>query len=236
MKNFSQSILAKIKQEKLTPRARWIFQFKNLFFWSLGILTIIAAGILLTALLEDFLLAEWEIFSRHPGGQLHFFYETISWLWLISLIALLAIAFVIFRHTKQGYRYATLGLAGVVLVASFGLGISLYPTKIPSDLREFHRQYLGERFDPNLWHNPDQGFLIGKILKIKQKELLLDTGKQKWQVNFAKARMPQFLKLAPQQKIRIMGKKISEGIFEANFIHPERPPQKIERKFRQRTY
>ena len=226
MQKLSQSILKKIKNSHLKPRARWQFRLRDTVLWILAVVAVILAGIFIAGLIQDLIKAEWDIMHRYPGGKLGFIRQAISITWLIGIVAVVALAFVFFRKTKRGYRYGVFALAGIILTASLVLGASLIPTKIPEQMRDLRMQHLPERFNEERWLNPKEGFLIGEIIEIEDKLFILSALDQKvWEVGIEQAVIPPRLKLKVEELVRVVGKQTGEDTFQAEFVKPGIPPK-----------
>lgn len=224
MSQYSQKILAKIKSQKIAPRARWIFLAKNFGIWSLAVLAIIFAGIFLGNFVVDLISAEWEIFHRFPGGPVKFFRETISVFWLVGLVAAFIFAFFLFRKTRRGYRFGALALAGILLVASFAGGASLLSTPFPGQFREIHSKNFPPHFESKNWMNPDAGFIFGEIIELGETILILDSVDDSiWSVNFSAAKIAPRVELRLGERVRAVGARVDDENFTAEFIQPGEP-------------
>lgn len=245
MQKLSKKILEKIKSEKISPRERWIFLAKNYGAWLLAILGIIFAGIFLGNFISDLIAAEWDIFPRFPGGRINFLVNAISVFWLAGIFATGIFAFFFFRKTKRGYRIGILALTSVILVASVIGGISLLFTPLPPKFHEFRMQRFPPHFDSQKWMNSSKGFLFGKIIEIDEQILILNSlDNSMWKVDISAARIPPFLELKEELKIRVIGEQIRDGEFRADFVKSGNPREILreiresrnERKFNPLAY
>jgi len=224
MLKISQKILAKIKLEKIAPRARWIFLAKNFGIWMLAIFAIIFTGIFLGNLAADLISAEWEIFERFPGGPVHFLSETIPIFWFVGLIATFIFAFFLFRKTKRGYRFGALALTGILLISSFVGGVSLLSTPFPGKIRELRFEKFPPPFNSADWMNPEDGFLFGEIIEVGVTVLILDSVDESiWNVDIAKAKIAPPVRLKIGERVRVIGSKLGENNFTAEFVQPDKP-------------
>ncbi len=229
--NSVQKILAKIKTEKIIPHERWIFLVKNYGIWVLAIVALFFAAIFVGISIADLLEAEWELWSHFPGGRINFVARTLPIFWFAAIVACVALAFFLFRKTKRGYRFGMIALAGVIFVASVAGGLSLLSTPLPPKFLDLRDQHFPPKSEIQKWQNPAEGFLFGEIVELRENSiLLLDAiDGSKWEVDFATAKIPNFLELKIGDKIRAIGKKIDEREFAAEFIRPEKPPRELER-------
>ncbi|MCK5472146.1 hypothetical protein KAI54_03085 [Candidatus Gracilibacteria bacterium] len=234
MPELSKKILDKIKSEKISPREKWVFLAKNYGVWLLVIFGIVLAGIFVGNFVSDLLLAEWDIFPRFPGGRINFLANAISVFLLAGIFAASVFTFFFFRKTKRGYRVGILALAGMILVMSAVGGISLLSTPLPLKFHEIRLQHFPPHLDPQKWMNPSEGFLFGEILEIGEKILILNAfDNLMWEVDVSDARIPPFLELKEELKVRVIGEQIRDGEFRADFVksgNPRRDFTKYSRK------
>jgi hypothetical protein len=225
MDKLSKHILDKIKHEHSKPRAKWVFQARNVVFWVLAGVAVILAGLFLAGLLLDAFEAEWEIAGRYPGGYPNFLLHTFSWVWLFGIAAAVAAAYVVLRKTKRGYRYGILALSGVILVMSFAFGAALLGTPAPEKARDL-RLELHKPMAEKLWQNPEKGLLVGVIVEFKGKLIILSAIDQShWEVDVSSAHIAPMLKLREGEEIKVIGRSEKEGEFRAEFVYPAKPPR-----------
>lgn len=233
MPNLSEKILDKIKSEKISPREKWIFLAKNYGIWVLAILGILLAGIFTGNLIHEFAMEEWDIAHHFPGGRANFLFHAIPFLWLFGIASTFAFAFFLLRKTKKGYKFGILAISGVIFIASGVCGVALLSTPLPPKFREFRMQNFPPPFEASEWNNPSEGLLLGEIIEIGEKILILDAFDESiWEVDISDAKIPPVLELIVGMKIRVIGEKISDGKFEAEFIKPEKPFTMREMHFR----
>lgn len=241
MQKLSKKILAEIKQQKIAPRERWIFLAKNYGIWIAAIVGIILAGIFVGNAIHEFTLGEWDISHRFPGGRIQFLLHTLPLLWLLGLAAAATFTFFLLRKTKRGYRFGVLAVSGAIFVVSGIFGVALLSTSLPPKFHELRVKNFPPRFDQQEWQKPADGFLFGEILAIQEKILMLDALDDSiWEIDFAKAKIQPRLELSVGEKIRVIGAKLEDKKFTADFLLAEKPPKireiMDERKMRMRAY
>jgi len=221
MNNLSKKILAKIESQKISPRGKWIFFLKNYGVWIAVVLGIIFVGIFLSNVIHEFVMGEWDIYARFPGGKANFIFHTIPFLWLLGIISAFAFAYFLFRKTRRGYRFGILTISGAIFIVSGICGIALFSTPLPPKFREFRMQHFQSDFDSQKWMNPSEGFLFGEILEAETEGeffILNAIDNSVWEVDISIARIPRFLELRKGEDVRVIGEQIREGKFKADFV------------------
>ncbi|OGC88892.1 hypothetical protein A2419_02595 [Candidatus Adlerbacteria bacterium RIFOXYC1_FULL_48_26] len=127
MENFSEHIVKEIAERGATPKPRWHFLLKRSVFWTLAGLAIVTGGIAVSV--------AWYVFSDNDGlrtlGQpalqdtLRDFAQSIPYIWLFVLGLFTASAYLGFRRTRKGYRYATVVVVGAAIILSLVFGLIL---------------------------------------------------------------------------------------------------------------
>lgn len=229
-KKLSNSVLRKIKKNKIKPRPKWHFLIKNILFWTVFGLCVIlgakAVGITLFALTESHFL-----FIAKAHGPIF-----LPWLrifpfpWLIFFLLFLLLASYGLHHTKKGYKLSTTKLVKVNLLLSLILGIVSCESGLAENFeRNFHPPFYKniEQRQKEVWSNPQEGRLAGTIIEIKNDQTLLldDFNQKRWVVDYQESQMQGEATLQPEEKIRLVGEIISENNFKAEIIGPWGKPK-----------
>ncbi|PIQ77552.1 hypothetical protein COV82_03890 [Candidatus Peregrinibacteria bacterium CG11_big_fil_rev_8_21_14_0_20_46_8] len=229
-KKLAQSVLEKIKKQKLEPRPRWHFVLKNGAFWLLfGLAALFGAkavGLTLFAIFEiDFSLV------YRAGVRLPAILHMIPLIWVIAFLIFIIAAITGLHHTKRGYKFSVIRLIFINLAVSFVLGGILYAAGAAERTENFVRralpQYKGvEIRRERVWSQPQQGRLSGVIISVESDALLLldDFGGSRWQILYAQAERRGPLQLIQGERVRILGVAQLGNRFEAEIISSWRPP------------
>lgn len=204
----SDRALKLISQKQIKPIPRWKFIIRNWGIWL--ILIVCLAFFVLGSSLSWFGLADNIIFP-------HF--------WLSTLVVFFTLSFLIFEKTKKAYRYQKRLVVFSLLVLGLTIGGILFKTGLANRLdRGFEGGFPGYRhlvpIKLEIWNNPSQGYLSGKITKVNQNNFELEdfTGKT-WIVTgtpLVKGRQ----KLEEDVEIKLIGTKTGDSTFTAQEIRP----------------
>lgn len=218
MKDFEKIILAKIKEEKIRPIPRWEFILLNVLMWSLVVLAVILGSLALGVILDVVFGVEWGAVNR-AAGQIQGFLLVLPYLWILVLVLALVMAWKVFPHTRQGYRYTPRRIFVGILVFSVVGGTVLWQTRISRHADRWAMDSLPVemQFEQGLRRrmlNMDGGMLDGFIMEEGVEELILnDIFGDEWLVDI------QQIERLPQEKhVLFFGKQTGEFEFMAEKV------------------
>ena len=105
MKNISNEVIKKIKDNNIKPKPRWYFITKNYFIWSIFGISIILGSFAFSMVLFIIKQLDWDIYHYMGDSFLKTVFISLPYLWLIFLILFTGVAYYSFIHTKRGYRF-----------------------------------------------------------------------------------------------------------------------------------
>ncbi len=127
MENFSEHIVKEIAERGATPKPRWHFLLKRSVFWTLAGLSVAIGGIAVSVAIYVFFDNDGLGTLGSPALQdtLRDFAQSIPYIWLLVLGLFTASAYLGFRQTRKGYRYATAMVVGAAIILSLVFGFLL---------------------------------------------------------------------------------------------------------------
>ncbi|MFA6995016.1 MAG: hypothetical protein WC249_01240 [Patescibacteria group bacterium] len=230
---FEQKLVAKIRDEKITPYPRWHFLLKNYVVWVVGIVALFIGAAAVSVMIYFFKYSGWEIREEAHKSLVDFLLLTLPYFWIIFLGIFVFILYYNLHHTKRGYRYPIwlIVVASVVLSAILGgiLFLAGWGQKIDDLLGEqvpFYDTVINRQL--GFLFNPDEGRLVGLVSgqNNDQSFNIIDPLGNQWQV-FSKSGKRSLDVLELHQPIGLVGKMISENIFEARVIRPIHPGRRF---------
>jgi hypothetical protein len=226
---FSDKIISKIKEEKLKPRPRWEFIFKNYFLWIVGFLSLFF-GALSFSLVIYLFNSSVDIFSDRFGASFwRAFLAVVPVFWLIFLALFVFLFYLNLKKTKRAYKYSPFFILIIGLISSIALGTSFYMIgfgkKLDSALgKNINPIVYGRFMNPQLdfWSEAEEGRIAGIISRLgKDKSFfLLDKNLDEWLVYYNDINSRHILNIEKGALIRCFGEKISEDQFRALRIMP----------------
>ncbi|MCK5286000.1 MAG: hypothetical protein KAJ58_02120 [Candidatus Pacebacteria bacterium] len=243
MKNLSQKIIEKIKQEGVEPTPKWEFVLKNSFFWGAFVLAVIIGGLTFSIILHTLLNNDWDLYMQLSGGLTKFIIVTLPYFWLVFLGLFTIIAYINVKNTKKAYKYNLQMIIGGVILISFLLGITFYNLGVAASLDRNLIQKLPPRYHSmvdaniNLWQRPEEGFLSGSVESLDEYVLKLkDQNGDIWEIILSEDILeivPDFI-LEDSSKIKIRGKIIDDNCldkcFYADMVRPFDNPRDMLKK------
>ena len=223
----SQKLLKKIQAEKIPQKSRWQFVFKNAFFWTLFVFSIIIGGLSFSVILFAFSQTDFDLLSHMPNSKIELFLGLLPFFWIISCLAFLLISIFGIRHTKTGYRYSPLLVFGSSIILSIIFGTALFFAGGAEKMERIFSENVSiykslEERKISRWSIPERGFLSGKILENKNNKIILikDFNGKQWEINIQNTIIKGRMLLEKDEKIKIIGEISENNIFIAKQIGP----------------
>jgi hypothetical protein len=227
MKNLTEKILGKIKEEKIKPIPKWQFLLKEQVTWVISIISIIVGGI--GTSICFFLIANNDIFSTDfkDLSIIQTIVLAVPVFWIVISGFFLFLAFYNFKHTEGGYRWNVAKLFLINIVASLLIGGALYFSGASATLNNIfsYLPYYNQIADvrDQVWMRPDSGYLAGDIVEINtdnQEITLRDLNNYLWTIDISDALIRPSVNITTGNRIKIVGQKESENVFIATEIRP----------------
>lgn len=235
--DFSASILKKIRAKKVTQRERWYFVVKTISHVFLGVV-FLGFGMLSIALVwhlvHNFAFAEFILEQPHVLGKLLWFGVPIFW--IILSIVLWIMTEQVVRRTDRAYRIPFWIIGVTVLLFQVVGGFLLEQSQIGGRVDiTFERRmdwYNGmERINHRFERMPEEGFLMGKVIKIESNTLILlnDRIEKTWRVHL-ESLSNRRMEIKEGMIIRLVGEVEGVDEFFADSWRPERPPRMMQKQ------
>jgi len=228
MSKLSKNVIDKIHEKHIKPLPKWLFIIGHIALWLLFALSIfIGAAAVSLGLHKLFVLNDWGIIGRLPGGHIGGFLLILPYIWILILGLMVLAAFHLFKHTEKGYKISPWLVVGISVVISFIVGSLMFANRTAEGMENFMREKLPQyrefqEFREKVWHAPEQGVLPGRIISIEGKSMIImdDLNGEKWEVDISKAQVPPLMKLKVDDLIIAVGKIEGKGEFKADSIKP----------------
>ncbi len=225
--NLTLSVLGKIHEEKICPKNKGYFVFRDISLWTPGILvTIIGAfawaGVIFSGTQSSFKYREFISPKALP-----FIARELPTVWVIAFLVFALLTIKAFRQTKRGYKYNTTTVLGVSVVVSFVLGLII----VKSDIyyRNPFLRFPTERIQKQMWFNPEEGRIVGMVTKTDTGSfVLLDKNKKVWTLDTTEVSMTEET-LTQNTLIRIVGRAQNDSTFLVCMVVPRATKPIIER-------
>lgn len=239
MNNLSDKIIEKIEKEGISPKPKWEFLLKDGFLWGGFVFSVLMGAVSISVILFFVKTGDLDIYKAVYGSFFSAVASVIPFFWVLLLLAFSVFSYLNFRKTERGYKinFLYVVLSSVVLSVVFGALLFQFGTA-----KWLHSQLtlkipFYERFQPRhemRWMKPSEGLLIGVVSEFESDFALklIDLDRKIWLVNYEKAKLPKRFRPEISTMIKILGKKMGEGEFDAFEIRPlERPIKGLKKNF-----
>lgn len=233
-----QKVMEAIEQKKLSPIPRWKFILKYTTLWIFGVFSILSGAVAFSLVLLLVLNEDWVEYKLLHGSFLNALFRMFPFVWGITFVVFLLVAYMAIRHTKHGYRFRLWSIVGVNILLSLILGIVLYVAGmshwVDSGLGRHMPGYTPvERLREARWFNPEEGRISGEVIDVKVTEntfLLRDLMGNTWYVQVTLAKENNLDEIVVGTTVGVVGEVIEQGVFNARRIkllphYEQRPPQ-----------
>jgi hypothetical protein len=210
-KDLSKDILEQIESEKIEPKSKLNFIFKDYFIWFLFGLSIIV-GAMAVSVLIHVVKIDYNSFGITKIGFGRKIFMIIPYTWLLCLVVFITVAYYYLKHTKKGYKINPYLIIAISIIVSIVLGVAASFAGTGRVIENSAYQHL-PMYDKihnqkmQLWHDPESGRLMGVIVeKLDNDYYLLDVAKQKWLIHYGE-------ELPLQMRVRLLGDVIAKAEF-----------------------
>ncbi|MBK8504678.1 MAG: hypothetical protein IPL46_22195 [Saprospiraceae bacterium] len=230
MENINK-ILDRIKKDAIRPTPRWLFTLKNAAIWTGFLMAVLLGALAFSVILLAVQQTDFTITSHLSHTKLELFLGLLPIIWLVLLLFFLAIAIASIRSSWRGYKFSILRLLTICVFMSISLGTLFFIAGGSQRLENaFALNVLTyesiEERKIQVWSNPAEGYLSGKIIGVNDQTLILeDFNKDHWEVNYSKAFIAPIIILEPTEKVKIIGKMSGDKKFNAEEIRPWGGPE-----------
>lgn len=224
---FNETLLKKIKDQKIKPVPKWRFSLRNILIWFFGFLSLLlgAMSVSLIIYLQQF--DELAMYQQMDARTLDLIAVMVPLFWFISfMIFLLAIYFNV-KKTERGYRYRPIYILAASLILSVLLGAMFHLVGLGEQMDDWLSErapYYDRVMSPHLhyWSNPERGRLIGMVSSetVDDNFTLMSVDQGEWQVFFESNKDEPVPVIKQGAPVRCLGTKIAERKFIARQILP----------------
>ena len=234
--HLAKRVLERIDAERVSPRPRWEFIFKNYFFWGLGALAVILGALAVSAMFFEITSVDWRFVPVTHESYTEFLFDIVPVLWATVLALFIVIGYLNIRRTQRGYRYPLWLIAAGAVLTSLALGSALYVVGVGRAIEEtagnhppFHRPIM--LTEQSWWLAPERGLLGGTIVSVPDDYasfVLEGFDGTTWTIDTSDLRAPDLTTVVRGAGVRVVGLPAQAGvpvaatssIFHACFVFP----------------
>lgn len=221
---FNQAVLDKIAEERIKPRPKWWFVWRNLAIWTMGVLALALGALSVSLIIYMQGLGEWSVYRSMQVGYMEMMLVMVPVFWFVTLGLFILALYYNVKKTDQGYRYRPSYVLVIAILASLLLGLLLHAGGVSAWLDEVLSErapYYENVLSPavSYWSEPQDGRLIGVVSSqlYGDQFFLISPEAQEWQVLWKSNDGPKPV-VFPGLVVRCLGRQIDDGKFLAERI------------------
>jgi hypothetical protein len=225
MSELRDKVMEAIEKRRLSPRPYAHFLAKRSMFWTLAGISILLGAVCVAVAIfavNDFIQTGGRNLSDMPFDD---FFESLPVVWVVFFLLFIASAYLGLSNTRRGYRYRPISLIAIAVAASAGLGVLLHVLDVGRAIQNVlsaqfpaYKEFTDVPYGD--WRKPDQGYLGGEVLSVKDGESLRlkDFDGREWDVDISSAVISVADPLIEEGDIAIRGERTGPSSFKAKFI------------------
>lgn len=223
MKDFSKKIVQEIKEEKITPEAKWKLNWKSYAFWALMIVMVALGAVFFSFMILNIMDFDFQVL-RFLGALrfMRIIILTAPLLWIVLSLLALLFGVLALRKTNRGYRHSLVFATSLTVLIISISGTLVHLSKMNDRFdREFGRrmpdfQKMGDPREGR-WNRPHDGLLGGEITYVGEGEFdIRDPRGEEWKVKIdEKTELEGIEKLEVGMKVGIIGEKMEDFLMRA---------------------
>lgn len=214
----SESIFAKIKEDRISPTSKFHFRVVNSTLWLPGILITLLGAFAVAGIIFGEAHAGWEYREFVNNSPLSLTMQALPIIWIILFVVFAGFIVKALRMTSRGYKYQT----KIILLSSFLisviLGSAIYI--VDGQVRENKLlRYPTQKIQTVIWSRPEIGRLLGQInIGDDGSVILIDSTNKNWLLDTSELTSDD--PLLDKQMVRIIGQQVKDGSFVACLVFP----------------
>ncbi|MCF8247109.1 MAG: hypothetical protein K9J37_19160 [Saprospiraceae bacterium] len=222
----SEKLIEIIRQQDIQPAPKWQFSMKNGLAWAGFLAAVVLGAMAFSVILFAIQQTDFNLVSHLSHSRLEMFLGLLPFIWIVFLIAALAIAFYSIQFSKKGYKFTAAKLVGFSALLSILLGTLFFigggghqlehAFAVNVDLYESIQQKKTK-----LWSMPKDGYLSGQIEAVNPDFFVLkDFNNKSWKIHYDSAFIAPVVRLEEGETVKLIGKMESIDEFTAKEIRP----------------
>lgn len=229
MSKVSESVIDKIKKEHVTPKPKWWFVAMHSVMWLVIAAAVLVGSMAVGVMVGEFVGVDWAHVHRLGRGPVPGAVLALPYLWFGMLALTMLLSYILFKHTKKGYRYHPLVIVGATVLISVLAGLVLYISRMSERFElmmiervpSYAEYQMGRE---RMWVAPERGLLAGTVVEKRDDVLIIlnDLREREWQVDISEARYKEGMVDVGMQ-VMVIGEKGGDYDFVASVVKPFKP-------------
>lgn len=224
-----KQILARIRRDKVKPKARGYFVARDTAIWALVLVFVAALGISFGMVIFTVFSTDTTLLNRLGFTTFEKIASSVPYFWLLATLVVGLGSYAGYRSTKRGYRlgvsrfFAVLGLLTVGAGALvYALRIAEYVDTVASENIPIYNVIVP--INTSSWFDPDKGLLSGTVKSRESEDQLIirDQDLGTWVVDSSDLDIFEDPRFQSGERVKLIGERTGPDTFKAIEIHPWR--------------
>ncbi len=221
--NVTEDVINRIKSEKIEPKPKWHFLFKESVLWTSFGVAILVGSMSASVVFYTFANGDFGVLPQANGPFLQYALKSLPYIWIVLMAGLLILSIFAYEHTKEGYKHKPFLIWGGSIVLSCVIGAILFISGFGAALEEGANRIVPpyRTVDEHRMQlfSSNSNLLAGKIVAIKSDSIIIldDFDRQKWKVTIEN--VPPFA-LHEGMRVGLVGERIDDNEFHAVQVRP----------------
>lgn len=224
-----KQILARIRKDKVKPKARGWFLARDTAIWSLLLVFVAALGLSFGMVIFAVFSTDVMLLNKLGLTAFEKIASAVPYFWILATLVVGLGSYAVYRSTRHGYRLGTMRfLAGACLLA-VGAGALVYALRIAEYVDTVASQNVPlynvvVPINAGSWFDPDNGLLSGTMrARESEKEFTLrDRDLVIWTVDSSALDIYEDPRFQSGERVKIIGERTGPDTFKATEIMPWR--------------
>ena len=222
----SKTIIDRIKEGNIKQKPKWRFTMLNIMYWSFYIICILIGAASFSVILFSISQTDFNLISHLSHSKVEMFLGLLPFFWIVTLLIFLFVAVMVFRGSKNGYKFnwtrllvtstaASVLFGTIFFIGGGGLQLENAFSEKVSVYKSVHEN------KKELWMNPEKGLLSGTIEEIsKDKIRFIDFNNKMWDLDYSHASIAGMVQLRDGEQVKLIGEITSPNYFYVKEIRP----------------
>jgi len=226
MGEITEKTASRLREQGVKPAPKWQFMARDLFLWLAFAVAVLLGALAFSAMLFLIVDHDWTVHKMLGVGPASHMLMNLPYLWIVATVVLGLLAMYNFQKTKLAYRKGVVIIVASSVVASLGIGATMYAFGFGGAVDEIVAKRVSVygkvvQRQEKVWSNPEEGLLTGEIIEIRKGAIFIlsDFDDSKWIVTYERAEVEDGL-IHEGIEVRMRGMMLSEDKFEASYIWP----------------
>jgi hypothetical protein len=224
-----KQILARIRREKVKPKARGYFVARDTGIWILVLAFVAALGVSFGMVIFTVVSADNALLNRLGFSRFEKIASSVPYFWLLATMVVGLGSYAGYRSTRRGYRLGVSRFFAVLGILTIGAGGLVYALRIAEYVDTVASENIPiyniiVPINTSSWFDPDNGLLSGTVKSRESEDELIirDQDLGTWFIDSSDLDIFNDPRYQSGERVKLIGERTGLDTFKAIEIHPWR--------------